>query len=166
MQTGRVRIVDLHAINAEVVLFRDRVFSVDKRQRDKWTTILLPSGQHRQLLESRRPIDNLPDGRSRSICRSEFEQVQSNRTMLPQLCELRRQKRLSNVHHLAHKRFRLWPKREIDPALRSKKVGHDGITTALHPREQQSRSTLADHASMDLGQLEVWVNLGFNGDDF
>jgi hypothetical protein len=32
--------------------------------------------------------------------------------------------------------------------------------------EQQCGSTFADHTSMDLSQLEVWINLSFDGDDF
>ena len=62
--------------------------------------------------------------------------------MLPELAKLRRQDRLRDVNHLAHKRFRLWTKREIDASLGAEQVRDHGITTALHALEQQSRTTL------------------------
>ena len=39
-------------------------------------------------------------------------------------------------------------------------------TPVLHALKQQRRPTLGNHAAMDLGKLEVWINLGFDGDDF
>src|SRR6185503_1836198 len=61
VQPGRVRIVDLDAIDAEIVFLRDRVFSVDQRQRDEWSTVFLPRRQHGQLIESSWTIDDLRD---------------------------------------------------------------------------------------------------------
>jgi hypothetical protein len=86
--------------------------------------------------------------------------------MLPQLAKLRRQDRLRNVDHLAHEGFGLWTKSEIDASLRAEQIRHDGITAALHALEQQRRSALSDHASMDLGELEIWIDLGFDSGDF
>ena len=86
--------------------------------------------------------------------------------MLPQFGGLWRQQRFSNVHGVAHERFRLWAKREIDAPFRAEQISDDRIPAAFHAFEQQRRSTFADHASMDLSQLEVWINLGFDSDDF
>jgi acyl-CoA synthetase (AMP-forming)/AMP-acid ligase II len=55
------------------------------------------------------------------------------------------------VDHLAHKRLRLWPKREIDPSLSPKQVRNDRITTTLHALEQQRRTTFGNYTAMDLG---------------
>src|SRR5262249_40902283 len=49
VQSGRMRIVDLHPVNAEIVLFSYRMLGVDQRQSDEWTTIFLPGRQYRQL---------------------------------------------------------------------------------------------------------------------
>src|SRR5215208_5742416 len=86
--------------------------------------------------------------------------------MFPEFRSLRRQDRLRNLDHLPNQRFRLGPKGEINPALRTEHVGHDRITASLHPREQQRRPTFANHTAMNLGHFEVWINLGFNCDDF
>jgi hypothetical protein len=86
--------------------------------------------------------------------------------MLPQLSNIRGQQRLGNVDQLPHKRFRLWAKREIDPTLCAEQIRHHRITAAFHTLEQQRRSTLTDDTSMDLGQFEVWINLGSDGNDF
>src|ERR1044072_7445185 len=86
--------------------------------------------------------------------------------MLPQLAKLRRQDRLRDVDHLAHERFRLWTKGEIDASLRAEQVRDDGVTAALHALEQQRRSTLSDYASMNLRELEVWIDLGLDSGDF
>ena len=86
--------------------------------------------------------------------------------MLPELAKLGRQDRLRDMDHLPHKCFRLWTKREIDTSLRAEQVRDDGITAALHALEQQRWTTLSDHASMDLRELEVWIDLGFDSGDF
>src|SRR6185369_16581999 len=86
--------------------------------------------------------------------------------MVPEFGRLRRQDRLSDMNQLAHEPFRFRTKRKIDASLRAEHVGDDRIATALHALKQQGRSTFADDASMDLGELEVWINLGFDGDDF
>src|SRR5215212_161183 len=86
--------------------------------------------------------------------------------MFPEFRSVRRQDRLRNLDHLPNQRFRLGPKGEINSALRTEHVGHNRITASLHPREQQRRPTFANYTAMDLGYFEVWVNLGFNGDDF
>ena len=86
--------------------------------------------------------------------------------MLPQFAKLRRQDRLRDVDHLAHECFRLWAKRKIDASLGAEQVGDDRITTALHAFEQQRRATLGYDATMDLRQLEVWIDLGFDSGDF
>src|SRR6185437_2771841 len=86
--------------------------------------------------------------------------------MLPEFTKLRRQDRLRNLDHLAHKSLRLWAKREIDPSFSAEQVRNDGKPAALHALEEQRRTTFGNHAAMDLGQLEVWIDLGFDGDDF
>ena len=62
------------------------------------------------------------------------------------------------MNHLAHELFRLRTESEIDASLRAEHVRHHGITAALHAFEHQSRPTFADHAAMDLCQLEVRIN--------
>src|ERR1044072_896341 len=86
--------------------------------------------------------------------------------MLPQFTKLRWQDRLRNLDHLAHKRFGLWAKGEIDSSFSAEEVRNDRKSAALHALEEQRRTTFANHTAMDLGQLEVWIDLGFNGDDF
>ena len=86
--------------------------------------------------------------------------------MFPKFRRLWRKDRLGNVDHVAHKRFWFWTKREIDTSLRAEQVRDDGITAALHALEQQRWTTLSDHASMDLRELEVWIDLGFDSGDF
>ena len=84
--------------------------------------------------------------------------------MLPELTNVWRQDRLQNMNHIAHELFRLWTESEIDASLGAEHVRHHGITAALHART--SKPALRDHAAMDLCQLEVRINLGFDGDDF
>src|SRR6185503_19143834 len=86
--------------------------------------------------------------------------------MLPELAELWRQNRLRDMNHLAHKVFRLWTKREINASLRAEHVRDDRKPAALHAFEQQRRTALGDYAPVDLRQLEVWIDLGFDSDDF
>jgi hypothetical protein len=86
--------------------------------------------------------------------------------MLPELSKFWRQDRFSDVNHLANEGLRLRTKREVDATLRAEQVSNDRITTTFDALEQQRRSTFTDHAPMDLGKLEVRINLGFDSDDF
>jgi hypothetical protein len=139
-----MRVVDLHAVDAEVVFLRYRVLGVNERQRDEWPTVFLPGCQHRQLVQSRGTIDHLSDRRSRDVFFvPSFSKIERDRTMFPEFTKLRRQDRLGDLNQLAHKRFRLWAKREIDAALRAEHVRDDRITAALHALEQQRRPTFA-----------------------
>ena len=47
MHAGGSSIVDLHAINTEIVLFGDRIFGVNERQRDEGAPVFLPRRQDR-----------------------------------------------------------------------------------------------------------------------
>src|SRR5262249_9726182 len=102
VQPGGMRVVDLHSINAEVVFFSLGMFGVDERQSDEWTAIFLPRGQDRQLIKTRRSIDNLCDRRSRSVPRSELQQLERDRAMIPELGRFGWQDRLGNLNHVAH----------------------------------------------------------------
>ncbi len=86
--------------------------------------------------------------------------------MAPEFSRLGWQDRLGDMDQFAHEPFRLWTKREIDASFRAEHVSDDRITTALDAFKQQRRSTFADYAAMNLGQLEVWINLGFDSNDF
>src|ERR1043165_2465047 len=86
--------------------------------------------------------------------------------MTPQLSRFRRQDRLRDMNQIAHQSLGLRTKREIDASLGTENVGDDGITTPLHALKQHRRPTVANHATMDLGELEVRINLGFDSDDF
>src|SRR5262245_37996923 len=59
MQSGSARVISLHAINAEVVLPRDRVLGINQWQRDERSTVLMPRSQHREFIKSRRSLDDL-----------------------------------------------------------------------------------------------------------
>src|SRR5689334_7822568 len=85
--------------------------------------------------------------------------------MLPQLSGLWRQQRFSNVHRIAYERFWLWAKRDIDAALGSKHIRHHRMACPFHAFEQQRRTAFVNHAAMDFGELEVRIDLGFDGDD-
>src|SRR5689334_3998883 len=85
--------------------------------------------------------------------------------MLPQFSGLWWQERFSDVHCIAHERFWLWAKRDIDATLGSKHVRHHRMAAAFHAVEQQRRTAFIDDAAMNLGQLEVRIDLGFDGDD-
>ena len=53
MQTCTLGIVELHAIDAEVVLLRDWMLCVNERQRDERSAVFLPRCQHGQFVQTR-----------------------------------------------------------------------------------------------------------------
>src|SRR5690349_5735984 len=90
MKPRRFRVVDLDAIDSEVVFLCDRMLGVDERECEKRTAVFLPRRQHRQFVETRRAIDNLRDWRTIRVLRSEFQNIQRDRTMFPELSGTRR----------------------------------------------------------------------------
>ena len=166
VQTGRLRVVDLHSVDAEVVLSRDRILGVDERQRDERPAVFLPRRQHRQLIEPRWSIDNLRYRRAARVRRSEFKEVERHGAILPQFARTRRQYRLRDVHHLAHQRFRLRTECKIQTPISTEHVRNDGISASLHPLEQQRGTAFGDHTPMNLRKLEIRIDLSFDSDDF
>ena len=49
MQARGFRRINLHAIDAEVVLSGDWMLSVNERQSDEWPAVFLPGRQHGQI---------------------------------------------------------------------------------------------------------------------
>ena len=111
VQPGCLSIVDLHAIDAEVVLFGHRIFGVNERQSDKRAAVLLPRREHWQLIESRGPIYNLllPASAMVFVVPS-CNNSKAKATMLPQFSRAGRQQRFRDLHQLANDCFRLWSK--------------------------------------------------------
>ena len=91
MQTRSRGVVNLHAIDAEVVLLRRRMFRIDERQSDERPTVFLPGSQHRKLIETRRLLNDFTDWATRNRARAEFQEIANQRTMLPELLSIRRQ---------------------------------------------------------------------------
>ena len=85
--------------------------------------------------------------------------------MLPEFAKLRWQNRLGDVDHLTHERFGLWTKRQVDPSFSAEQIRDDGIAAALYAFKEQRGTTLRDDAAMNLSELEVGIDLGFDGDD-
>src|SRR6185369_1197754 len=166
MQSRRTCIVDLHSVDAEIVLLRDRIFSVDQRQGDKRTTILLPCSEHGKLVESCRTIDNLSHWSARRVSGAEFKKISRDGTVFPELGDIRRQNRLRDLHQFSHDRFRRRSKRDVDTPLGAEHVGNHRITAAFDARKQQRRPAFGNYTTVDLSKLEVWIDLGFDSDDF
>ena len=64
VQAGCLRVVNLHAIDAEVVLLRDWMFGVNQRKRDEWPAVFVPRREHGKLIEMRRRINDISDRRA------------------------------------------------------------------------------------------------------
>src|SRR5437763_7363830 len=90
-------VVNLHAIDAEVVLPRRRMFGIDERQSDERPTIFLPGRRHRELIEVRLKVDDLCHWPARTCARAEFQKIANQRTMFPELFSIRWQQRLGDV---------------------------------------------------------------------
>ena len=86
--------------------------------------------------------------------------------MFPQLGGTWRQYRLRDLNEIAYERFGLWSKRQCEASIGAEEVSDDGISASLHTLEQQRRPAFVDHPTMDLRELEVRIDLGFDCDDF
>ena len=75
VQSGGVRIVNVHAINAEVVFLRHRMFGIDQRQRNKRPAVFLPGSQDRQFVKTHLLLNHFRDRRARHFARPEPEKI-------------------------------------------------------------------------------------------
>ena len=98
MQPGGLSVVNLHAINAEVVFLSERIFGVDQRQRDEGPAVFLPRREHGQFIQASRPIDDFRYRPARNSSRAEFEKVAHQRTMFPKLRAIGRQKSFGDAY--------------------------------------------------------------------
>ena len=54
----------------------------------------------------------------------------------------------------------------MDAFRRSEEICNHRMGTALHSSKQQRRTTLLNDTPMDLGRLQIRINLDFNGMEF
>ena len=73
---------------------------------------------------------------------------------------------MRNPDELAHEGFRFWTKGEIDASPGSEEIGNNGITTALDSFEKQRRTAFGNYAPVNFSQLQIRIDLCFDGDDF
>src|SRR6185369_8625569 len=83
VQPGRVRIVNLHAIDPEVVFPGDWMFGVDEWQRYERAAIFLPGREDRELFELHLLLDNFRNRRPRHVASSQLEKIAHQAAMLP-----------------------------------------------------------------------------------
>src|SRR5688572_19722520 len=84
MQTGSFGVVNLHAIDAQIVLLRSRMFRVNQRQRDEWPAVFLPRGDNGQTIELRRLDYVFGDRRARNLSRSQSQKLEAKLPMTPE----------------------------------------------------------------------------------
>ncbi len=98
MQPRGLRIVNLHAVDAEVVFLRDRVLGIDQRERDEWPTVFVPGCQCGQSVETPESINDFRYWPARYGFRAELEELSDQRSMLPEFSAIGRQQRLCDVY--------------------------------------------------------------------
>src|ERR1700720_2505599 len=91
MQPRRVRSVNLHAIDAEVMFVGDRIFSVNQRQSDEGPAVFLPRCEHRQVSQVTWSIDDFRYRPARDGPGAQLEKIAHQRSMFPKLRTLGRQ---------------------------------------------------------------------------
>ena len=69
------------------------------------------------------------------------------------------------VYQLSDKFFRSGSERQFNATLRAEKISDDGKATSLHSREKQCGSAALDHAAMNLGNFEIWIDFSFDGNE-
>jgi hypothetical protein len=114
VQSGRVRIVNLHAIDAEVVLLRDWMFGVDKGQGNEWAHIFLPGREDWKLSELHLLLHNFGNRGPRYFARSQLQKIPHQPAMLPKFRSIWREQRFSYVDYLFDEFFRLAPKSQVN----------------------------------------------------
>ncbi len=86
VQSGRLRIVQLHAIHTEIMLVCDGMLCVDERQGDERPAVFLPCCEDGQPVEPRGPVCDLRDGRMSHVARAEPQSFERERPVLPECC--------------------------------------------------------------------------------
>jgi hypothetical protein len=163
---GRLGVMPLYAIHAEVVFAVRRMFRIDKRAGEKRAAVFLPRRQNRQLVEPCGFVADFRHGRTPHISRSEFQRFKRKSALVPQLFRARRHERLDDADRIAHELFGFRSKREFDASRRAEHIRHDRIRAALHALEKQRGSATGDDAAVNFGEFEVRINFRFDFYDF
>src|SRR5262252_4568211 len=100
VQAGGIGIVDLHAIDAEIVFPCLRMLGINQWQGDKRATILLPGGQHRKFVEPDLFFNYLGNWSAPDTAGSEFQKVAHQPAMFPKFRSIRWQKRFRDTDQL------------------------------------------------------------------
>src|ERR1051325_5860386 len=163
VQTRRSRVINLHAVDAQIVFLRRWVFGVHQRQGDERPAVFVPRRQHWKLIQTRFKIDNLSHRPTRNCARAQLQKIANQRTMPPKLPAIGWQQRLSNTHQFLDKLLRFRSKGKLDSFGRAEKVGYNGKLASLHALEKQRRSVLLDDAAMNLGHFQAGIDFSFDG---
>ena len=162
MQTRVPGVVNLHAIDAEVVLLRNWIFCVDQRQCNEWSAVFLPRRQHRELIQTRGLLDHFDNWSARNSSRAELQKIPHQRSMFPQFRSIWGQERFGNADHLFDELLGLWAKSKINPLRSAKQIRNDRKAASLHSLKQQRRAALFNNAAMDFSKLEIRIDFSIN----
>ena len=136
VHAGRVLVVHLHAIHAEVMTRLLGMLGVDKWERDKRAAVIGPTGDDRQLIEAHVRRDHFSNGAGRQAFRADLEQVEANVARAPQLGGRWRQHRFRQVDDALDEVQRPLAERQLRTPGRAEQVGHQRESRALDVGEQ------------------------------
>ena len=152
------RIVDLHAVDAEVARARLRVLGEDEPERDEAPAVAGPELKVRERGEVR-ARRHLLRGAAAHPLGPHREHAGSAPAQAPQVAERARREGVQHLLQLRAHRGRRAPERQLDPTPRSEHVDREREFRAAHVLEQQRRAIGAHLAARDLADLARPVHL-------
>ena len=150
--------MDLHAVDAQVVSCAVRILRVDQRQGQKWAAIVRPGGDHRELSKIRLAGHDL---RHRSAPHPPQPQAKGSlqqASRSPQRAEPQGGRGPRQLRCTARELERAAPESDLRPPPGSEKIGHQRERAAFYAPEQQGGPPRGNHPSVNLGNLEAWVD--------
>jgi hypothetical protein len=164
MHAGAARIVDLHAIHAEVMSRPIRMRRINERQRDERTAVVWPACQRRDAIESNVARDAIDHRPALHAARADLEQLTANVACVPQLSGRWRQQGLREMNDAANQTQ--WPlaERHLSAARGAKEIGDEPEVGPFDVGEEQRGTAGGDHAAVDFRSFEMGINRRFDRD--
>jgi hypothetical protein len=95
----------------------------------------------------------------------DLEELEPNVARTPQLRGRGRHDRLDQLHHASNQAKGAFPKRQLGPLGGAEEVRDETEVRSLDIGKEQRGTAARYHASMDLSDLEMWIDLRLHRDE-
>ena len=163
MHAGGSGVIDLQAVNSQVVTSIAGVLGVDQGQGNERTAVFFPRGQDRQAGEVRGLLVAFQRRSPLNSASSKLEGFPGEVAVAPKAPQPGWQQGLSQSGHLSDQLLGTPAKGQLDALRRAEQIGDHRKAASPDALEQQGGTALPNHSPMDLGGFQIGIHFDLDG---